>query len=161
MIDIWLLCGLTIPFLVFILEVTSEMIRHNKKQQQKQRAKLISGLHTLMPTKVKDSFHKINPQNHHNQLEFKNNISFLDGEINGTNHGETNKVFKVNKGTQADKKDYKKPDIMAAAALNDEFEIKFTLLEEIVLTYKKVTIPLMTAAFIFGYMVAAVRNYVY
>ena len=81
--------------------------------------------------------------------------------MNGTNNGETNRVFKVNKGTQADKKDYKKPDMMAAAALNDELEIKFTVLEEIVLTYKKVTIPLMTAAFIFGYVVAAVRNYVY
>ena len=30
MIDIWLLYGLTIPFLVFILEVTSQMLRHRK-----------------------------------------------------------------------------------------------------------------------------------
>ena len=47
----------------------------------------------------------------------------------------------MNKGTQADKKDYKKPDMMAAAALNDEFENKFTVLEDIVETIKKVTIP--------------------
>ena len=150
MIDIWLLCGLTIPFLVFILEVTSEMIRHNKKQQQTKRAKLVSGLRTLMPTKVKDNFYKPTLPQLQNQPDFKCNLSLVDGEANGTNNGETNKVFKVNRGTQADKKDYKKPEIAAAATSNDDSEIKFTLLEEIVLTYKKVTIPLMTAAFIFG-----------
>ena len=32
MIDIWLLYGLTIPFLVFILEVTSQMLRTRKMQ---------------------------------------------------------------------------------------------------------------------------------
>ena len=161
MIDIWLLCGLTIPFLVFILEVTSEMIRHNKKQQQTKRAKLLSGLHTLMPTKVKDNFYKQTQPQLQIQPDLKRNLSLVDGEVNGTNNGETNKVFKVNRGTQADKKDYKRAEIAAAATSNDDSEIKFTLLEEIVLTYKKVTIPLMTAAFIFGYMVAAVRNYVY
>ena len=31
MIDIWLLYGLTIPFLVFILEVSSQMLRHRKQ----------------------------------------------------------------------------------------------------------------------------------
>lgn len=172
MIDIWLLCGLTIPFLVFILEVTSEMIRHNKKQQQRKRARLVKGLRTLIPNKVKDNFytHHVNSSTSQHQQD-KRSISFVtnsvsvvaDGEtINGTNNGEpTNKVFKVNRGTQADKKDYKKPEISAAASAEDSGEIKFTLLEEIVLTYKKVTIPLMTAAFIFGYMVAAVRNYVY
>jgi hypothetical protein len=163
MIDIWLLCGLTIPFLVFILEVTSEMIRHNKKQQQRKRAKLIHGLHTLMPYKVKHNLIQEHQSQQHQQTQhdLKNNISFVDGEVNRTNNGETNKAFKVNRGTQVGKKDYKKPEISAADACNDDSEIKFTLLEEIVLTYKKVTIPLMTAAFIVGYMIAAVRNYVY
>ena len=159
MIDIWLLCGLTIPFLVFILEVTSEMIRHNKKEQQRNRAKVVKGLHTLMPNKVKDNLYQ-QSQQQQNQNDFNRKISFVEGEVNGTNNGETNKVFKVNRGTQADKKDYKIPEISTTAS-NDDSEIKFTLLEEIVLTYKKVTIPLMTAAFIVGYMIAAVRNYVY
>ena len=162
MIDIWLLCGLTIPFLVFILEVTSEMIRHNKKQQQRKRAKLVNGLHTLMPHKVKDSLFQQHQSLQQQQPDFQRIL--VDGEVNGTNIGETNKVFnKVNRGTQADKKDYKTPEISAStnAACNDDSEIKFSLLEDIVLTYKKVTIPLMTAAFIVGYMIAAVRNYVY
>ena len=164
MIDIWLLCGLTIPFLVFILEVTSEMIRHNKKQQNKARANFISGLSNMMPTKVQDSTFSQNQSPYHQQ-ENHNSISMVGTtEANGTNnegnHTCSKSVFKVNRGTQADKKGNKKPEILVAAK-NRDIEIKFTFLEEMVLTYKKVTIPLMTTLFIFGYMVAAVRNYVY
>ena len=164
MIDIWLLCGLTIPFLVFILEVTSEMIRHNKKQQNKARANFISGLSSMMPTKVQDSTFS-QQQSPYHQQENHNSISMVGStEANGTNnegnHTCKKSMFKVNRGTQADKKDHKKPEILAAAK-NGDIEIKYTLLEEMVLTYKKVTIPLMTTLFIFGYMVAAVRNYVY
>ena len=164
MIDIWLLCGLTIPFFIFILEVTSEMIRHKKKQQLRKRTGFANGLHPLIPNKVKDQLYK-QKQSHEQEQEkdqhdYIRNISSFHGEVSLTNNGGTNQAFKVDRGTQTDKKDYKKPKISATPS-NDDTDIRFTLLQAILLTYKTVAIQLMTVAFIFVYMVAAVRNYVY
>lgn len=166
MIDIWLLFGLTIPFLVFILEVASEMIRHNRKKQHRRRAKIAYALRNSIPNEVTENY-----QSRHRYLkeqQDKRSTSIVttlagDGDaIDVLKDGDSNnKVFKVNRGTQADKANYKNHKVSAAASIEDSAVIKFTLLEEIVLTYKKWTIPLLTVAFIFGYMVAAVHNYVY
>ena len=158
MIDIWLLCGLTIPFLVFILEMTSEMIRHNKRLQKVARTRYTRGFQNLMPPpKVQD----------HSPLVLDNKdkrISFVEGETNAINNGESNKkVFnrglrlslRGNKGTHKDKEESE-----ISTASKDGSDIKFTLLEKMVLTYTKQAIPAITTLFIIGYAIAAVRNYI-
>ena len=155
MIDIWLLCGLTIPFLVFILEVTSEMIRHHKKQQKHGSAKTSKRLQLRKPTKVKDNMPLL--------TENTRNISTAEGgsQINEiyNNCATPVAVLKASKGTQADKNDYKPADIPIS---KDESSVEadtFTLLEKMILRYKQVTIPAITTAFIIGYTITAVTNY--
>ena len=58
MIDIWWLCGITIPFLVFMLEIISERIRYNKKQQKSKPAELLKGIHPPNSFQVKDTNYK-------------------------------------------------------------------------------------------------------
>lgn len=116
MIDIWLLYGLTIPFLVFILEVTSQMLRHRKIVRR--------GLAT----------------------EMSNNMQHI---IRAT-------IFRPDRvhSTELEQEKHKQAmdDI---SKQNDDF----TLLETMILKYKKVIIPLMTTLFILGYAMAALIYY--
>ena len=116
MIDIWLLYGLTIPFLVFILEVTSQMLRHRKIVRR--------GLATEMSTGMKHI-------------------------IRAT-------IFRPERvhSTQLEQENHKK----AMEDLSKQSD-DFTLLETMILKYKKVTIPLMTTLFIMGYALAALIYY--
>ena len=160
MVDVWLLCGLTIPFLVFLLEVTSEMIRHNKRLQEGARTKYIRELQSPMQPKV-----KANPPL---MIDNKDNrMSFVEGGIDGTNNGESNEVFnrelslRGNSGTQADKEVHNQSETLNWNQTEKYCsDIKFTLLEKIVLTYTKLAIPALTTLFIIGYAIAAVRHYV-
>ena len=157
MIDIWLLCGLTIPFLVFILEVTSEMIRHHKKQQKRRSAKMAKSLQLLIPNKVTDNMPLLTQKTR--------NISVVEGgsEINGIyNTGESKAaVLGAHKSTQADQDDNKPPESLILKDDSSTAADTFTLYEKIILSYKKVTIPAITTGFIIGYAIAAVTNYAY
>ena len=116
MIDIWLLYGLTIPFLVFILEVTSQMLRHRKIVRR--------GLAT----------------------EMSNNMQHI---IRAT-------IFRPERvhSTQLDQEKHKKAMDDISKQSDD-----FTVLETMILKYKKVIIPLMTTLFILGYAMAALIYY--
>ena len=116
MIDIWLLYGLTIPFLVFILEVTSQMLRHRKIVRR--------GLAT----------------------EMSNNMQHI---IRAT-------IFRPERvhSTQLDQEKHKKAMDDISKQSDD-----FTVLETMILKYKKVIIPLMTTLFILGYALAALIYY--
>ena len=116
MIDIWLLYVLTIPFLVFILEVTLQMLRHRKIV----RTRLTTEL-SLNTQHIKRATFSRPERIHSTQLEQEMHKKATD-------------------------------DI---SKQSDEF----TLLEKIILKYKKVAIPLMTTVFIMGYACAALIYY--
>ena len=164
MIDIWLLSGHTIPFLVFVLTVISELIRHNKNENKKKRAKRVNN---GIPTKLKNTYYEKKnlkthqpfvsscPMGHSNFVDEKTN-EFIIEEPTTTN------ALRVSRGTQSDKKYSDQAQKYSSTLTNtkDESENKFAVIEDILMTCKKVTIPLMTVTFITLYVIVAVRNYV-
>ena len=117
MIDIWLLYGLTIPFLVFILEVTSQMLRHRKIVRRGMAAQMSTNMQNIIRATI------FKPERVHS--------------------------------ASVDLEQEKMKKAMEDASRKDDF----TLLETLILKYKKVTIPLTTTVFIMGYCVAALIYY--
>ena len=148
MIDIWLLSGHTIPFLVFVLTVISELIRHNKNKHKKNRAKRINN---IIPTKSQQYISSC-PRRCSN---------IVDEQMNGFINGEpiTN-AMRVSRGTQSDKKYSDQARKYSLTTSKEDSENKFGVIEDVLTTCKKVTFPLMTVTFITLYVIVAVRNYV-
>lgn len=153
MIDIWLLCGLTIPFLVFILEVTSEMIRHSKAHQNFNKEKIANNLQHFIPLKSKDNI----------PLLIENSRKMAPAEQSGEAYNgilmkRTKSLYnKAHKGTQANKVERERSE---HSFPKDEGSEYFTVLEKAILIHKKTTIPVLTSAFIVAYAIAAITNYV-
>ena len=166
MIDIWLLCGLTIPFLVFILEVSSEILRHHKKQQKKVQKRssffqkrssdrnIQEDLEHTLPTKV-DSMPLV-------QNRIRGKVMPTEAGSSGGINNEAQAIFEVYKGPQADKTECKMPKpTLGGVDKRDASTDRYNWLEKLINTYMKAAIPLMTAVFIIGYSITAVTYYVY
>ena len=119
MIDIWLLYGVTIPFLVFMLEVTSQLVRHRRKIRKGRTNQMSKNMQSI---------------------------------IHAT-------VFRADKVHNAQ---LEKEQAMLSEIITDKSDHidDYTITEKFILKYKKITIPLMTTAFIVGYAIVALIHYI-
>ena len=71
-------------------------------------------------------------------------------------------TVRISRGTQSEKKYSGNAQKSAATTTTskDDLEIKFAVIEDILTTCKRVTVPLLTLTFIVVYVIVAVRNYV-
>lgn len=122
MIDIWLLYGITIPFLVFMLEVTSQMLRH--------RIKIRRGKTNQMSQNMKSILH----------------ATIFKGYLERAVHN-----------AQLEREQAKLSEIITDKVNHTD---DYTLTENFILRYKKITIPLITTAFILGYALVALIHYI-
>ena len=84
------------------------------------------------------------------------------GNFNGPSNVDAFNAIRVSRGTQSERKHSGNAQKSAGSTTNskDDLEIKFAVIEDILTTCKRVTVPLLTLTFIVVYVIVAVRNYV-